>query len=114
MRKELAKRYGQRDRFYGTFDHLGKKTNWYTGKLEITVLLLNIRDKTGKVVTDHLWFNYTKEFQKIKELKQGDLIRFEARIDTYRKGYEKDFIDYKLSRPSKMVRIKSLKFAENS
>ncbi len=111
LRKKLENIYGQRDRFYGEFDKFGTKFNNYSGKLEKTILFLNIRDKTGKIITDHLWFNFTKAFEKAK-LEPGDLIRFEARVDSYSKGYEKDIIDYKLSRPSKVVKMKILKFID--
>lgn len=104
MRKELGKRYGNRIKVYGTFEKFGKKEGW-KGELLTTVLLVGIRDKTGKVLTDHLWFNFTKEFQKIKNLCPGDLIRFEARVDGYMKGYKKDQFDYKLSRPSKIAKM---------
>jgi len=109
MRKELSKRYYQRDKFYGEFERFGIKTNSYTGKQERTLLFINVRDKSGKLITDHLWFNDTKGFQKAN-LKEGDLLRFEARIDIYMKGYEKDMIDYKLSRPTNIVKIRSFKF----
>lgn len=102
MRKKLGKIYGKRDKFYGLFGGFGQKRNWKTGMPEKTVLLLDIRDKTGKVLTDHLWFNYTKEFQKIEPLEGDDLIRFHARVSTY---YKREGIDYKLSHPTKMHKM---------
>ena len=115
MRSELAKINNHRDKFYGHFERFGQKTNYKTGKPEVTVLLLDIRDKTGKQVTDHLWFNFIKGFQEIHQkeaLEIGDLIQFEARIRCYTKGYEKDQIDYKLSHPTKIHKNKTLKFKD--
>lgn len=117
MRSELAKINNHRDKFYGHFERFGQKSNYKTGKPEITVLLLDIRDKTGKQVTDHLWFNFTKGFQEIhrkEPLQTGELIQFEARIKPYTKGYEKDQLDYKLSHPSKIHKNKTLKFREEN
>lgn len=117
MREELEKLYNWRDRFYGKFERFGTKTNYKTGKPEKTLLLLDIRTRSGKVVTDHLWFNFTKGFEKVdvkKPLKQGDLLRFDARVRSYTKGYEKDQFDYKLSFPSNIVKVNSIKFKNDN
>ena len=34
---------------------------------------------------------------------EGEVVSFNARVDDYLKGYEKNDYDYKLSRPSKIV-----------
>jgi len=115
MRKELAKQKDKRDRFYGSFGQFGKKSNWKTGNIEKTVLLLDVRDRRGVIITDHLWFNYTKEFERINKkspLTYGDLLRFDARITSYAKGYEKNQFDYKLSHPTKMYKITKLRFKD--
>ena len=112
MRKEL-KKLGSEDRyeFIGTFDRLGVK-NGYKG-VETTVLLTNIVLKeTGDLITDHLWFNFTKGFANA-DLKQGDKVSFSARVSRYEKGYKgyKEDVycpvetDYKLSYPSKVKKM---------
>ena len=105
MRKELKKIEEERLVFTGTFERKGIKTG-YKGPEE-TVLLRNIRDASGKLVTEHLWFNYTKGFAK-HSLIPGCEVVFRARVKEYEKGYKgyRDDVyvpievDYKLSHPT--------------
>lgn len=110
MREALKRIDGKRKQFSGVFVRLGEKPGW-RGRTLTTVLLKDIKDRSGRIVCDHLWFNMTKEFQSLT-LKEGSLISFDARAKEYLKGYrghredvyapiEKDF---KLSHPTK-VRI---------
>lgn len=103
-RKELGKNGEVRDTFIGTFERLGSKNRWYGQR---TVLLKDIKNKEGKVITDHLWFNLTKGFHKL-HLRKGDIIQFDARVKAYVKGYDKidRKIDYKLSYPTKLLKLK--------
>ncbi len=109
MRKELAKEAGQRKRFRAMFSRLGKKVN-FKGYSEETVLLQHVVDiETGKVVSDHIWFSYTKGFEKVK-LTEGMLLEFDARVKEYRKGYvntrykiNNSKNDYKLSNPTRIT-----------
>jgi hypothetical protein len=109
VRKELAKQIGERKKFQATFVRFGKKTN-YQGFAEETVLLKNIVDlESNKIVTEHVWFTYTKNFQQIP-LATGMHIEFEARIKKYTKGYKNSRYkidhrteDYKLSHPTKIT-----------
>lgn len=113
MRKELAGENGLRKKFTAVFSRTGKKGN-YNGYSEETILLTNIIDvDTNKTVSDHVWFSYTKGFQKI-ELVEGIQLEFEARIKEYRKGYintryqiNKSSIDYKLSHPTRIRKVDS-------
>ena len=113
MRKELAKNDGQRKKFLATFSHLGKKIN-YNGHSEETILLKNIIDaETNLLLTDHVWFSFTKGFQEAG-IRQGELIQFEARVKKYSKGYanrslriNQKTVDYKLSHPTKIKRTES-------
>lgn len=112
MRRELASQEGQRKKFTATFTRLGKKTN-YQGYSEETILLNNVTDaETGKVVTGHLWFSYTKGFQDAR-IAEGDIIEFEARVKEYQKGYVNRQYginnrkqDYKLSHPTRIKVVK--------
>ena len=115
MRKQLVKDTGVRKKFSGVFDRLGKKTN-YKGYSEETILLKSIYDlENDRMVTDHLWFSYTKGFQQLT-LTSGITIEFEARVKEYKKGYVNKLlgmnhqkIDYKLSHPTKItIRPKSI------
>jgi hypothetical protein len=108
VRVALKKIDDVRKKFRGVYERDGKKTNW-KGYSEPTILLRRVADDTGKVVTDHLWFSRTKGFDALGPLKSGDLIEFEARVTSYRKGYvnrkirvNESSVDYKLSRPTKL------------
>ncbi len=111
MRKELAKELGIRKKFNGVFSRIGKKTG-FNGYSEETILLKNIRDsETSQIVADHIWFNFTKGFEKLS-LTEGIILEFEARIKEYKKGYmnskykiNNSTSDYKLSHPSLIKRV---------
>ena len=103
MRSELKKVVGQKQKFRGIFERYGTKSNWYTGKIERTVLVKDVTNYAGKMITNHLWFNYTKKLEVLK-LKEGDRIQFYGIVKPYIKGYEKDQIDYKITYPSKIVK----------
>jgi hypothetical protein len=112
MRTKLSQQNGARKKFRATFTRIGKKTN-YNGYSEDTILLSNVCDAaTNEVVTDHVWFTYSKGFENA-HLQVGMLIEFEARIKEYTKGYvnrglgmNKKTSDYKLSHPTKISVIK--------
>jgi hypothetical protein len=115
VRKELAKADGQRKKFSATFSHLGKKIN-YHGHSEETILLKNVIDvETNALLTDHIWFSFTKGFQEAG-IQPGDYIQFEARVKKYSKGYvnkrhriDQKKVDYKLSHPTKIKGLKTNK-----
>lgn len=112
MRNELKNENGQRKKFNAIFDRIGKKIN-IKGYSEETILLRNIVDvEANKIVADHLWFGYTKGFQKLT-FSNGDMVEFEARVKVYSKGYvNKKYkinnkkTDYKLSHPTKITLVK--------
>ncbi len=107
MREQLEKIEEERLKFTATFSRFGLK-NGYRGP-EKTVLLKDVKDAEGNILTDHLWFSYTKGFAKLN-LQENDEIEFNARCKRYLKGYfgyredvEKDIEeDFKLSHPSKV------------
>lgn len=111
MRKQLASKEGERKKFTAVFSRLGRKAG-YTGYSVETILLTKVRDaETGELVTDHLWFTFTKGFQ-LFALTEGDTLEFEARVKSYSKGYvnkslaiDKEKRDYKLSNPTKIKRL---------
>jgi hypothetical protein len=108
MRKQLASVEGSRKKFTATFSRFGRKTN-YHGYVDRTVLLTNIIDvETNAVVTDHVWFNYTKAFEELT-LEHGVKVAFDARVKIYKKGYvnrkykiDHGTVDFKLSHPTKL------------
>lgn len=91
MRKNL-KKIGTQERhtFTGTFVRYGSKSG-YKGIIE-TLLLKDIKNANDKLVADHLWFTKTKGFAQY-DLKEGDVLQFDARVSKYIKGYKGyDFI----------------------
>jgi hypothetical protein len=113
MRKALERREDERATFTGTFERYGAKTGWQ-GRQEKTLLLKDIMDSRGAKVCDHLWFNLTVDFAKLR-LQPGDMVQFDARVKSYWKGYEgrREDVDkpverdYKLSHPTRVVRLSS-------
>jgi len=115
MRQELQKIREQRKTFIGIFGRYGSKTNWH-GFPETTILLIDIKDSNGKIITNHIWFKMTKGFEKLGELKEKDVIQFDARVKNYIKGYhgrkaeeygEENYEeDYKLNFPTKIIKLK--------
>ena len=114
MRKRLKKYEGQRLRFKGTFERFGTR-NGRVGVIP-TIVLRNVKlCGSRKVLTDHLWFNLTKEFERA-ELEEWDIVMFDARVERYTKGYKgRDWErqleapleeDLKLKWPTKVVKIK--------
>jgi hypothetical protein len=112
VRRALATQDGERKKFQATFVKLGKKRN-YLGFSDETILFRDIIDlEQNKIVTEHVWFTYTKNFQAIP-LEEGMQIVFEARIKKYIKGYkntkykvDQRRVDYKLSHPTKISRVR--------
>ncbi|MBB1079187.1 hypothetical protein H5S09_03855 [Limosilactobacillus sp. STM2_1] len=103
MREKLKELGSQkRHEFIGEFVRLGYKNSFRT--FRATLMLANVKlVENDELVTDHLWFNYTKSFLKLGELKEGDLIKFNARVNGYDKGYiVADTHDYRLVNPSKI------------
>ncbi|KRM54401.1 hypothetical protein [Lacticaseibacillus sharpeae] len=64
-------------------------------RFEPTLLVTNVKDGNGRMITDHLWFNYSADFQALGQLKSGELLKFTATPQTYMKGrpgeHHKDF-----------------------
>src|SRR5208283_5656770 len=107
MRLKLAQYNGKRRRFEGTFERFGVKAG-YKGPLK-TLVLLNVVDVyTREEVCDHLWFTVGKQLDRL-DLKEGELIRFYARVTQYLKGYvhrgeDNREVDYRLSYPTKFAK----------
>jgi hypothetical protein len=103
MRKELAKLNTTRMSFTAKVGKFGTKKN-YHGYSEPTICLCNVKDIDGNIMTDHIWFTVGKTIDKLK-LEVNEVIKFDARVSGYRKGYFKDGFDYKLNNISKVERV---------
>jgi hypothetical protein len=107
-RPELEKLAGKRMRFSGTFERYGTKRA-YRGPDLVTILLKDVKDDKGRIVSDHLWFNLTTEFEYCG-MTEGDAVSFDARVTGYEKGYfghrmvedKPCGYDYRLARPTKV------------
>lgn len=111
--REKLKNIGKEERhkFTAQFERFGSKRG-YKGHDMTTVLLIDVRDSNENLVADHLWFNLTKGFAKLK-LSPGDRICFMGRVEEYERGYYgyRDDVyvpyslDYKISRPTKIEKL---------
>jgi hypothetical protein len=84
MRDQLKPLLHKRTRFSATFQCYGSKSGWH--HQETTLLLVDVKTLEGKIVADHIWFTQRKRFE-IMGLVPGDQVQFNARVDTYWKGY---------------------------
>jgi len=109
MRHNLESLNGKRLRFTAVVERFGTKPNWH-GFPETTILLKDIRFlETGEFACDHLWF---KEGKWAVGLVEGHKFAFDARVDSYVKGYQgrkaetlgvaSYRVDYHLERPTKV------------
>lgn len=105
MRQELKKIDKTRMSFTATVSRYGTKKN-YHGFLDPTICLSNVTDINGNILTNHIWFSVGKTIEKLK-LIENEVIKFDARVSGYVKGYYKDGYssDYKLNNISKIERI---------
>ena len=106
MRKKIKNLgIGTRHRFQGVVFKFGKKN--YQQRKTDTILIKNISYK-GSRVADHIWFDYGSQF-KLLNLKIGDLIAFDARVNLYRRSSlynsPENQIDYTLVNPTKIAKI---------
>lgn len=85
MRKALQQRDGRRGEFSAAFERFGSKPA-YKGPPIVTLLFVDVRDSADNIVADHLWFKTALCWERAS-LKPGDLVKFEARVMTYIKGY---------------------------
>ena len=102
MRRKLKNINGKRDTFIGQFDRYGGKS--HKGYDEETLLLKNIKNISGDLLAEHLWFNVTKGFEELGVLRAGAVVSFMARVRSYKNSNGK--INYKLIYPTKVKKIK--------
>lgn len=102
MRERLAQIKDVRATFRATVDQFGSRTSH--GHYKPMIMLANVRDSHGNVMTDHVWFDHCKWVDELN-LQPGDEIQFEARVRPYLKGYIDKHLDYKLNRPTKIRKL---------
>lgn len=115
-RKKLRKIKNERSTFVGEFVRYGLKSSKKSPGPDRTLLLKSVRRASGgDVLTDHLWFNVTEGFAALGNLTAGDLVRFDARVVPYTKGYRGLRVaamienpvtdDHKLSHPTNISKV---------
>lgn len=116
MRENLKNKQNIRSTFTGIFVMEGssKGLKDYRNN-KTTMLFRDIRDIEGHFITDHVWFIQIKEFKKLKKLKPGDTVQFDAKVTPYIKGYRGNLeniierkpieFDYTLTYPSRVKKL---------
>jgi hypothetical protein len=112
-RRALKSLKGVHTTFHGTVAQFGMKSG-YTGRYLPTLMLEDVMDSAGNLVTVHLWFLVGEQLAAL-HLQIGDGISFQARVTAYEKGYKgyrEDVykpieIDSRLSNPTKITKIAS-------
>ncbi len=83
MRKGLSNYVNKRSIF--TAIVTGHSTYFCRGKKKRTILLKEIRNKAGRLVSNHMWIK--QEDNHLPDLVPGSLITFSAKTGVYLKGY---------------------------
>ena len=99
MRENLKAIKNRKIQVVATFSRFGTKKNFH-GYLDKTVLFTNVCRIDGMELTDHIWFALGKRMEELEKVEQGAKVKFFASIKQYRKGIDRNEIDYKLSNPS--------------
>ena len=89
MRKKLKKLNKKRRAFIGTVAAFGTHNG---DSQRRTLLLRNVKDIYGKLLTEHIWLNCNTKFDKLN-LRKGEIIKFSATVKPYGKynGKCKDY-----------------------
>lgn len=119
MRKHLRDLSGKRASFTAIVSRYGSKRRYMNESLD-TLLLEDIQDRRGRLVTDHAWLIVTLQIARL-HLLIGEVVAFEARIESYVKGYSfgrydaynPTRMDYRLVDLRHIRRIESLQNDEN-
>lgn len=102
MRERLAEIEDVRATFRARVERFGSRTSY--GHYKPMVLLADVRDSHGNLMTDHVWFDHCKWVDDLR-IQPGDEIQFDARVRPYVKGYIDKHLDYKLNHPTRIKKI---------
>jgi hypothetical protein len=111
QQRDLAEWEGCRGTFTGVFVRWGEERRdigrgFSPLVLGETVLLRNVCDQVGKVVTEHAWLHRTRQWETL-DLRAGDMVQFRARVRAYYKGYE-GLADVPLKRDYELVDLRRI------
>lgn len=98
FRSDMSKFLNKKILCYGFFGEISyRKLKMGLSAIGVRVVLLkNVVEASGKFNFDHLWVPFFDECEDLK-LQQGDLIKFEARVEKYRKGSKYQYVSYGLT-----------------
>lgn len=107
MRTSMQRRVGERINVTGIVERFGTRRG-FKGRTLQTILLKDIRDEHGEMLSDHIWFTLGLSWPA---LIKGDKVSLVARIEEYERGYNGRrtdvfagfSLDYKLTRPTKIT-----------
>ena len=106
MRKRLERLYGKRCAFSAVFIKFGKHTK-RSGKEKHYMLIFDVRDARGRLITNHVWMPITPEDPVSRmRFRSREVIRFSAEVNMYSKGTpRRRYFDYGLIRPRDVERV---------
>jgi len=81
----LGELEGDRSTFTGTFIRFGDMRGWKGKRKQKTILVENICDESGIMLTDHVWLNSNKVLELLN-LRCGDTLQFSALVGDYWKA----------------------------
>jgi hypothetical protein len=92
--------------FSAVFIKFGKYTK-PSGNEKHYMLIFDVRDARGRLMTDHVWMPLTAEDPVSRmRLRSGEVISFTAMVNTYSKGTRRRrYFDYGLVQPRDVVRV---------
>ena len=111
MREELKKLVGVRGRFTAKVERFGEKS--VMGRTLKTILFRDVKDDSGMIVAEHLWFPVRKNMASA-QLAVGDFVSLNGTVAKYKKGYKGNNLeiagrpiktDYCLKYPAKVQKI---------
>jgi hypothetical protein len=114
MRKLLKQQEGRRGEFRGTVAQFGTKSANLGPDLP-TMLLRDVKNEMGQIVTDHLWMTVGTQLSRVN-MQVGEELVFAARVTRYEKGYKGSregvfaappATDYRLSYPTNVRRVET-------
>lgn len=85
MRNELKNYVNKDNTFSAVVVRIGTRKSRKTGKLLATMLVRQLKDVQGNLITDHMWLDIVPELAKLHPL-YGDIIEFNGTTEFYIKG----------------------------
>lgn len=86
MRNELRAYEGQRMVFTGVVCRIGSRRPFRGSRKKLsTILLRDVKNEEGEIITDHIWLDLTPPFVVVHP-RYGDIIKFTGVVESYVRG----------------------------